>query len=83
MEWGRRATHGRQELLLRRPRLRWSADVRREMTGRRINGSGVQEVVCAADINLGICGGPMVFRAMRWSSHQVPICFKGTKQPTC
>jgi hypothetical protein len=32
------------------------------MTGRQINGSGVQEVVCAADINLGISGMLMIFR---------------------
>lgn len=61
---GARATHGRWGFHLHRPRLRWSADICGEVTGRQINGSGVQEVVCAADINLGICGMRMVFRTI-------------------
>lgn len=70
MEWGGRGTHEGQEL--RRP-----PDVCVEMTGRWTNGSGVQEVVCAADINLRVIGMPLVFRTVRWTSHRVPFVLRG------
>lgn len=69
MEWGERGPHEGQEFCSHGPRLRWSADVHGEMTGRWINGSGVEEVVWAADINLGIVGMLMVFRTTRWNGH--------------